>query len=80
MDESRVGISLGAWILAALGGAFTVGASWLVIAAGRRDRAQNQEEENFKQLSAHVAEHEADIAHITGYLQGKDVDYEPRQR
>lgn len=75
-----MGTSLGAWLLAGVGAVATLGASLLAIYMGRRDRAQNQEEEDFKELTAQVAEHEADIAHINGYLQGKGGDYEPRQR
>jgi hypothetical protein len=60
-------------------GAFTLGASWLLINAGRRDRHQDEAESEFQDLQDQVRENTEDIAHIGGYLQGKS-DYKPRER
>ena len=73
-----MGISLGAWISILLGGAFTVAASWLVVYAGRRDRAQDREKQNYEDLEDQVDENTEDIAHMSGWLEAKH-DYKPRE-
>ncbi len=62
------GESVAGWILAALGAFATLGASYLVIRAGRRDK-----------LTDTVQEHGEDIAHIEGHLETK-TGYRPRAK
>lgn len=74
-----MGISIGAWVSLLVGGGFTLLASWLVVVSGRRDRNQDEAEREFTDLQDAVGENTQDIAHISGYLQGK-TDYKPRER
>ena len=62
------GESLGEWLLAALGAFAALGASYLVIRAGRRDK-----------LADTVQDHGEDIAHIEGHLETK-TGYRPRSK
>lgn len=67
-EDVNVGSALREYGLAALGALATLGASWAVIRAGRRDK-----------LTDEVQEHGEDIAHIEGHLETK-TGYRPRNK
>jgi uncharacterized pyridoxal phosphate-containing UPF0001 family protein len=69
-----VGDFLREWGLAAFGALATLGASVILVRAGRRDHAENKQEK----LEAKIEDLGEDYAHMAGHLQAK-TGYQPRR-
>lgn len=63
------------WLGIASGALAAIGASYLLIRAGRRDRAEDRQ----TKIEGEVTEVKQDVAHIEGHLEAK-TGYRPRHK
>jgi hypothetical protein len=66
---------LSEWIGIASGALATIGASYILIRAGRRDRR----EDRVSTVEKDIGETQQDVAHIEGHLEAK-TGYRPRSK